>query len=299
MIKAAIDMGSNWIKFCIVDTITKEKIYEKSSHYLLIKSLTPEKNIPQFKIDETVNIIQDFVNSARQYNCKDIYGVGTAGLRIPNNSEELINEIYNKTGIKIRIIDGLEEATLTWKGALSSFDDNNDEQTYVSIDIGGGSTEISYGTKNRIIKSFSAPIGSALLDVKFNLSNRIVTEYDLKNIYSFLDRIFKNRIISLGVYNNSIFILTGSSGFLPIIRSNPQLTDKDIKNKALWTISIDMVLGALNDVANGNNFNYNINEKITDTASIYILYYLMNTMNIKETYYSTLGLRHGLIFESI
>ena len=296
MIRAGIDMGSNWIKFCIMDTQTREKVYEKSVHYLLVKSLDSRNNIPKSKIDETVDIIQDFVNSAIQYNCRDIQGVGTAGLRIPNNSEELINKIYNKTGIRIRIINGLEEATFTWRGALSSFN-NNHKQTYVEIDIGGGSTEISYGTRDRIIKSFSVPIGSALLDQKFKLSNRVVTNSDLNGIYYFLNRIFKDPLSSLDNLEDSIFVLTGSSGFLPVIRSNQQLTDILIKKKPLWPITIDMVKGSLNDVANRKEYFYSKDSKITDTASIYILYYLMDRLNIKQLYYSTLGLNHGVILE--
>lgn len=293
MIRMGLDLGSNWIKCSIMNTITKEQLFQRSVNYKLVKSFDEDNNIPQYKIDEVINIINDFIKEGNKINCQEIRAVATAGLRKANNSKEFIDKVHKGTNVKIQIISGAKEANYTWNGALLSFEDNN--KLYVEIDIGGASTEITYGMKTHIMKSKSIPIGSALLLKKFNLIDRNVTDDELNGIFYFLNSLFSSINIPVSNKNDVIYILTGSSGFLPIIKKNPSMTDTYIKSKPLWVITMDMVYNLLKDLQVNRIHKYNKNPTETDLSSDIILYFLMRKLGIDKIYYSTLGLRHGLI----
>ena len=62
MIKMYIYLGSNRLNYCIIDTNTKEKLYEKDCYYSLIESLDVNGNISSFKISEIINNNPSIVN---------------------------------------------------------------------------------------------------------------------------------------------------------------------------------------------------------------------------------------------
>lgn len=298
MIKMYVYLGSNRLNCCIIDTNTKEKLYEKDCYYSLIESLDVNGNISSFKISEIINNIQQFINITQKINYLDVLAIGTPSLRIICNLDELLNQIYDKIGIKVKILNILEETQLIWKGALFSFNDANNKkfQTYIVININDEITEISYGVKSRIIKSFAVPIGTDLLN-KMIVSNKIINNDDVY-FYYYLDKIFKNYLIALFpyIYDDTICILTSFSEFLPITVSKSQ-THVNIINKNLSIISSNMVFDILNDMIDQKEHFYNKNEKIEEMSLLYILHYLSYRLNIKKVYHSALGLIHGLILE--
>ena len=278
MIRMGLDLGSNWIKCSIMNTITKEQLFQRSVNYKLVKSFDDNNNIPQYKIDEVINIINDFIKEGNKINCQEIRAVATVGLRKANNSKEFIDKVYKGTNVKIQIISGAKEANYTWNGALLSFKDNN--KLYVEIDIGGASTEITYGMKTHIMKSKSIPIGSALLLKEFNLIDRNVTDDELNGIFYFLNSLFSSINIPVSNKDDVIYILTGSSGFLPIIKKNPSMTDTYIKSKPLWVITMDMAYNLMKDLQVNRSYKYNKNPTETDLSSDIILYFLMRKLGI-------------------
>ena len=289
-----IDFGTNYLKFSIIQTKPFKILWQKSYKYSLGKSLDDNNNIPKWKIDEVTQICEEVYKLARDvYKCKKYKAVGTAGLRNPANSEELINSVREATGIVIKIISGVTEAQLTYKGALLSFNDPN--ATYVEMDFGGNSSEFSIGKLTHIIKSKSIDIGSLSLSQLFDLNNKTVfTEDDLNAVLTFLNRKFSS--IQIPSDEDVVYILTGSAGFPPLLFDNRSLTDEIIKSEPLWDITFDMIQRLLDaimkDVKNASNL---FNDSDLVLAQTVMLYYIMKKFNIDTLHYSTLGLRHGLV----
>lgn len=295
MIVAGIDGGTNYGKLSIISTQPFQILFQKSVKYSIGKSLDENKNIPDEKIEEVADIFKDFADIAKQYKCAEIKAVGTAGFRNPRNSQALIDRIYDKSGIKVRVINGMEEAKLTYKGALLSFDDK--DANYVEIDIGGMSTEISSGRLDYISKSKSIDIGSSSLSKQFTLENKVLNEGDLNGILTFLDRKFNG--VSVPSTPNTIFILTGSAGFAPIMFKDNSLDDEKIKAKPIWSIGHKTVETLMRTIMKQPSFSKNFsNDSDIVLAQCIVLYFLMNKFNIDKLFYSTLGLRHGLVLFS-
>lgn len=101
----------------------------------------------------------------KEFNVTKTLAFATCALRDSNNAAEFIQKVRNRTGIQISVISGEEEASLIAKAIL------NNERTptgyYGLMDIGGGSTEISFCYKNQVLKSFSLDLGSIRMHQKF------------------------------------------------------------------------------------------------------------------------------------
>ena len=270
-----------------MDITTLDQLYQESINYKVRKSYDSNNNIPEYKIKEIIDIVNYFKDKAYQYKVNSIYAAATGGIRQANNSKEIIDRISNETGITVKLINGFDEANYTWRGALLSFNDVN--KRYIEIDIGSSTTEISYGSLDRIFKSTSINIGSAILNDLYNLYKRNIDNKELNYIFYYLDEQFKN--INILYSDNNVYILTGSAGFSSLIYNNKRLTSDYIKSKPLWNITFEMVKNCLS-YSMKNNINTNDDTRLSCNI---ILYHLMQKLKIKNINYSTLGLRHGMM----
>src|SRR5690606_13564825 len=90
------------------------------------------------------------------YEVEDYMVCATSAMREAENGEEIVQEVKEKLGLQINIIDGDREADLI-NVALWSYIDN---KTYLHIDVGGGSTELNVYKKANKIASKSFQLGS-------------------------------------------------------------------------------------------------------------------------------------------
>ena len=95
-----------------------------------------------------------------------VRAVTTEAMRRASNASEVLEEIADRTGVRFEIIDGEEEARLTLKAVrhrLGVIKPDAEQQSFVLIDIGGGSTELIFSYPNGTILSQSFPIGIVTL----------------------------------------------------------------------------------------------------------------------------------------
>jgi exopolyphosphatase/guanosine-5'-triphosphate,3'-diphosphate pyrophosphatase len=95
-----------------------------------------------------------------------LMAVATQACRQADNGEAFIDRVRVGTGLKLRIIDPVEEARLAVEGCLNLFDDS--AEAVLVVDVGGGSTELSWlrrqGRGNFVLEGWmSAPVGVVTL----------------------------------------------------------------------------------------------------------------------------------------
>ena len=165
---ASIDVGSNTTLFLLadVDSAGKITIVDESStvngigdDVFRIGKLSPDK------VERNCQMIATLIESAHGMGASEIYIVGTAALRNAQNSGEFIESVERKTGIKIEIISGGEEALLTYRGFMTG--KAATDKAVLLIDVGGGSTEFVYAKDGKVEKFFSLDIGAVKLLKKF------------------------------------------------------------------------------------------------------------------------------------
>lgn len=95
-----------------------------------------------------------------RFHGADVRAVATSALRNARNRDVVVARVRKRSGVRLEVIDGLEEARLTALGVLEGRDD--DERT-LCIDIGGGSTEIMLGAGERLMAAHSVEVGGVRL----------------------------------------------------------------------------------------------------------------------------------------
>lgn len=142
MIVTAIDLGSN--SFRVLQYDCKKDLFVGEFD----KTVGTADGLKQSGIisKEAQERIINAINEAKKkliFDPSKVIAVTTQAMRAANNSEKVIENIYNETGVRFTIIDGKKEANLTLlaiKQALKR--ENIENEKFVALDIGGGSTEL-------------------------------------------------------------------------------------------------------------------------------------------------------------
>jgi exopolyphosphatase/guanosine-5'-triphosphate,3'-diphosphate pyrophosphatase len=112
------------------------------------------------------------VAEAQKHGALAIVAVGTAGLRIAANRDEIIAAIETRTGVHIEVISGEEEARLAYLAARSSVDLSADGSLVV-FDTGGGSSQFTFGRGHDIAERFSVDVGAVSYTERFGLDGAV------------------------------------------------------------------------------------------------------------------------------
>lgn len=148
MVLAAIDIGSNAARLLICEVVKKGKETEFNKLNLLRIPLRLgfdvfEKGyIGSAKKKMLINTIKAFGNLLKVYEVEHYMACATSAMRDAENAKEIIKEIKSETSIEIEIISGELEAEIIYENHIAEFLDK--DKSYIYIDVGGGSTEITY-----------------------------------------------------------------------------------------------------------------------------------------------------------
>ena len=164
---AAIDIGSNAVRLLISNVIESKQqtqFFKNSLVRVPIRlgedSFTSGK-ISNRNINRLVESIQSFKILMNVHGVENYLAYATSALRDAKNGNLIVNEILNKTGINIEIINGKREAKIISK--TDFFQSIDIDKTYLYVDVGGGSTEFSIILGGRRIESISFKIGTVRL----------------------------------------------------------------------------------------------------------------------------------------
>ena len=104
----------------------------------------------------------------------EIAAVATAGMRIAENSAELVDAVRERCGVGIEVISGEEEARLAYLAATSALDVGR--ESLVVFDTGGGSSQFTFGRPARVEERFSVDVGAARYTERFGLDGVVSDE---------------------------------------------------------------------------------------------------------------------------
>ena len=171
---AAIDVGSNSIKLVVVEAASADSFAvlarEKESVRLGHETLTEEHLSPS-AIERAAACIKRFRSIAEARGATRIIAIATASVREANNAGEFIAEIEQRTGLRLEVLSGIEEARLI--GLAASKSCAQTEAPLINIDIGGGSTEISLMRDGTPASLFSVKLGAVGLTERFLASDPV------------------------------------------------------------------------------------------------------------------------------
>ncbi|WP_379966796.1 exopolyphosphatase [Ectobacillus sp. sgz5001026] len=178
-----IDIGSNTIRLVLYEQqnsgfyreIENTKVSARLRNYLVEGRLTEEG------ISVLLHTLEQFQESITYHKLQHVICVGTATIRQATNKEEITHLVKERTGIILRILSEYEEA---YYGYLAVMNSTSFEEG-ITIDIGGGSTEITYFRNRQLIEYFSFPFGALSLKQQF-VSGDIPTWDEQEKMSSFI-----------------------------------------------------------------------------------------------------------------
>lgn len=229
---AAVDIGSNAVRlfFCYVIEVNNTAIFNKASLIRLPIRLGEDsfhgKKIQKHKIDELIEALNAFNHLVKAFDVISYRACATSAMRDAVNGEAIIQRIKKATGIEIECIDGESEASLIFENHVA--DKLNVKNSFIYMDVGGGSTEYTLFEKGKKIKSKSFDIGT------IRLKDNLVEESTWKELISWLTTVRKEyapkQIIGSGGNINTLFKLSLLRDLEPLTKIKLKKIFKELKN---------------------------------------------------------------------
>ena len=160
---AAIDIGSNSIKMTVArldETGEIEQFDWASEVVRLGQGLDQTGRLEDERIEAAVQTLWRFAARAEELGATQVLAVATEATRSAVNGAAFLRRVREETGINVRVVDGNEEAALTFRGLSAETDLTG---LIVIADIGGGSTEIVVADNGALQAARSIPLGSGRL----------------------------------------------------------------------------------------------------------------------------------------
>lgn len=282
MIYGAIDIGSNAGRLLIGNVVEKNKGVSVKKILLtrvplrLGEEVFTEKRISKERIKKLIKTLKAYKNLMDVYEVKGFRAVATSAMREAENRKEIVKEVKAETGIELEIIDGDTEAEII----LSTFFTQKQEKdkSYLYIDVGGGSTEISLLKNSEKLASKSFKIGTIRI-----LKEKVADERWIE---------MKDWVKNLNMHGNTMAVGTGGNinRILKINKGQTNImTYADLKKVQAYIASYTLedrvnVLGLRPDRA----------DVIIPASDIYLA--VMKYAGVNDILIPKMGLTDGLIY---
>jgi exopolyphosphatase/guanosine-5'-triphosphate,3'-diphosphate pyrophosphatase len=216
---AAIDIGSNAMRLLITNIVEQPDTKTQFNKSALIRvpirlgqDAFTVGEISEENIDRMVDAMKAFKLLMKVYKVEKYKACATSAMREAYNGLEVADIIREKSNIDIDIIDGKKEAAIIASSDLHSF--LKTDQNYLYVDVGGGSTEFSLFSQNKMVTSKSFKNGTVRM--LNNMVNDIVWHEMEKWIKTNTAPYENITLIGSGGNINKLFKLSGKMQDKPL-----------------------------------------------------------------------------------
>ena len=164
---ALIDVGSNTVRLVIFN-IDMESFYDISE----IQNIKVPARLVQYVengamneegIQLLVDLLSSYLKITEKYDVDRLIAVATAAVRNSSNVRDIVERVEKETGLELAVFSEKEEAYYGNYAVRYTFN----IQDGISVDIGGGSTEVTLFENKKVVASHSFPFGAVSLANKF------------------------------------------------------------------------------------------------------------------------------------
>lgn len=281
---SAIDIGSNAARLIISEVRVDEKNKASFTKVSLIRvplrlgfDVFETGRISEHKTELLLHTMKAYISLLHAYEVKYLKACATSAMRDATNSEEIIAQVKNETGIEIEIISGSDEASFIYENHVAENLDK--EHSYLYIDVGGGSTELTFFSNNKLVFKDSFNIGTIRL-----LKNKVTDEVwdEMKND------------IKEKTKGHKEVVAIGSGGNINKVHSLSRRKDeKPLPLDLLRDYYKELSNVSMNDRISIYNLREDRADVIVPALQIYVN--VMKWANATEIYVPKIGLADGLV----
>lgn len=280
---AAIDIGSNAARLLITEVVEDDRGNVEFNKMNLVRvplrlgfDVFEKGEISKAKMGMILQTMKAYRHLMNVYGVQHIKACATSAMRDARNSADVIRKIKMETDIDLQIISGDEEASFIYENHIAENLDK--EHAYLYIDVGGGSTELTFfDGKLRYKESFN--IGT------IRLLKDMVDEQQWEQLRDHIKNNTKSKLPLLAIGSggniNKVFSLSKKKEGKPL--SIELLKDY---YKELSSVSLQQRIQL-----------YKLREDRADVIvpALQIYINIMRWANINEIYVPKIGLADGLI----
>lgn len=177
---AVIDLGSNSARLQIAQPSEKgyDILYEAKEPVRLGENVFLTRKLAPDAIERTIAALKLFALKMAEFKVTRMRAVATSAVRSSLNKEYFLERVRSEVGINFEVLTGKEEGKLIGLGLLHY--PHFSDQSYLLIDIGGGSAEISCTDGKEILYTSSLELGAVRLTEMFIHSDPIRREEFIK-----------------------------------------------------------------------------------------------------------------------
>ncbi|AFG38841.1 Ppx/GppA phosphatase family protein [Spirochaeta africana] len=170
---AVIDIGSTAIRILVSevhgDGGTIRRIDRAARPVPLGRDVFVHGEISRESMLQSIRILENFVELAKGYGLKksDLRVIATSAVREARNRDIFIDRVWIKTGLKINIVEGVEENYLTYIAvdhAIRTIRPQFARFNSLILEVGGGTTEVMLLKRGRMVAAHSLRLGTVRLE---------------------------------------------------------------------------------------------------------------------------------------
>ena len=279
---AAIDIGSNAARLLITEVIEKEVVSFNKLNLFRIPlrlgfDVFETGMISAEKTDMLIQTLKAFRHLINAYGVSAIKACATSAMRDAKNADKILSIVKKDTGLEIEIISGELEANIIYENHIAENMDK--DHSYMYIDVGGGSTEVSIFGNGKL---------------SFKKSFNIGTIRMLKKLVSDNEWDFMKDEIKQATRTHKDIVAIGSGGNINKIFSMSKKKDgKPLNIELLRDYYKELNAFSIEDRITYYNLREDRADVIVPALQIYIN--VMRWAGSEEIYVPKIGLADGLI----
>ena len=293
-LRSSIDMGSNSVLLLIGQVENRElkTFVDESRVTSLGKDLDVNKAFIPESMDKTYQALSDYKKMIEDHQLKtsDTIITATEASRVAKNAKDFFYKIKQELGFNIQLISSEGEAYYTGRGiSLNKTNINNEN---IIVDLGGASTELIKITSNpfSILSSLSLPFGSV----------RAQDWIEQNNLKDKIEEILSDNDLSHYHHSKPIFVAGTMTSLACIMKSLSAFDETKINGKVFSLQEFNDCVVRISKYSEQEmlaKFPYLGKRARTIAAGGLIIKSLIQSMGVEFLEISTMGLRHGTLFE--
>ena len=286
-----IDIGSNSMRMVVLQKSSRfafNLINETKSRVKISEGCYENNgNLQEIPMQRAYESLKSFLNISSALKSRKIICVATSALRDAPNSNVFISRISKDLGLNIKVIDGEKEAYYGGIAALNLLHDD----TFVTVDIGGGSTEFCFVNKGKVEKSISLNIGTVRIKELYFNKNDIkgAKKYILDNLkkISNLEIKIPKKVVGIGGSIRSLSKIVMTKNQYPL----------DVLHEYMYKVRDEINLFNKISIAKNNDDlkSFGVKKDRFDTIKegAFIFKTILEELEIDEVVTSGVGVREG------
>jgi exopolyphosphatase / guanosine-5'-triphosphate,3'-diphosphate pyrophosphatase len=297
---AAIDIGSNSVRMLAAETVAGQPMRVLAADREVTRlgaSVFKTGRISEDAIDFVSGVLERFAAAYQKADVIGVRAVATSAVRDASNQAEFIDRAAKAAGTAIEIISGTEEARLIHLGVQTRWPQPG--KRLLMVDVGGGSAEIIAGEDGRMVEGISRPLGAVRLAEVF-LKHDPPSGRELQQLEKFIGEKLSVAIKRIGLrsFDRAITTSATAAAIVSAVNRVPRARRDEADRLRASMTQLRRLYRELasRDLA-GRRKIPGIGPRRAEiiVPGVAVILRALEAFDMKAMYYSTAGVRDGII----